>query len=158
MSDSSQPYDCSLPDSSIHGVLQGRILEWIAMSSSRGSSRQGLNFHLFRLLHWRAGSLPLAPPGKPHPIKSTTQSYISAKCHYLNHLRLAGGGRGCGSGWNSSQKRFLSICEPMDPNKQVQFSSVAQSCLTLRRHESQHTRPRPSRTPGVHSNSCPSSR
>ena len=40
----------------------------------------------------------------------------------------------------------------------VQFSSVAQSCPTLRPHESQHTRPTcPSPTPGVHSNSRPSS-
>ena len=41
----------------------------------------------------------------------------------------------------------------------VQFSSVAQSCPTLRPHESQHARPPcPSPTPGVHSNSRPSSR
>ena len=40
----------------------------------------------------------------------------------------------------------------------VQFSSVAQSCRTLRPHESQHARPPcPSPTPGVHSDSCPSS-
>ena len=40
-----------------------------------------------------------------------------------------------------------------------QFSSVAQSCLTLQPHESQHSRPPcPSPTPGVYSNSCPSSR
>ena len=40
----------------------------------------------------------------------------------------------------------------------VQFSSVAQSCPTLRPHESQHTRPPcPSPSPGVHSNSHPSS-
>ena len=39
-----------------------------------------------------------------------------------------------------------------------QFSSVAQSCPTLRPHESQHARPPcPSLTPGVHSDSCPSS-
>ena len=30
--------DCSPPGSSVHGVLQARILEWVAMSSSRGSS------------------------------------------------------------------------------------------------------------------------
>ena len=30
--------DCSLPGSSIHGILQARILEWVAMSFSRGSS------------------------------------------------------------------------------------------------------------------------
>ena len=38
----------------------------------------------------------------------------------------------------------------------VQFSSFAQSCLTLRPHESQHARPPcPSPTPRVYSNSCP---
>ena len=31
--------DCSLPNSSIHGILQARILEWVAISFSRGSSR-----------------------------------------------------------------------------------------------------------------------
>ena len=39
-----------------------------------------------------------------------------------------------------------------------QFSSVTHSCLTLRPHELQYARPPcPSPTPGVHSNSCPSS-
>ena len=32
------PVDCSLPDSSVHGILQARILEWVAISFSRGSS------------------------------------------------------------------------------------------------------------------------
>ena len=33
------PMDCSWPDSSVHGILQARILEWVAMPSSRGSSQ-----------------------------------------------------------------------------------------------------------------------
>ena len=33
------PMDCSPPGSSVHGILQERILEWVAMPSSRGSSR-----------------------------------------------------------------------------------------------------------------------
>ena len=33
------PIECSPPGSSVHGILQGRILEWVAISSSRGSSR-----------------------------------------------------------------------------------------------------------------------
>ena len=33
------PMDCSPPGSSIHGILQTKILEWVAMPSSRGSSR-----------------------------------------------------------------------------------------------------------------------
>ena len=31
--------DCSPPSSSVHGILQARILEWVAISFSRGSSR-----------------------------------------------------------------------------------------------------------------------
>ena len=33
------PIDCSLPGSSIHGIFQARILEWVAISFSRRSSR-----------------------------------------------------------------------------------------------------------------------
>ena len=33
------PMDCSLPVFSFHGILQARILEWVAISSSRGSSQ-----------------------------------------------------------------------------------------------------------------------
>ena len=33
------PMDCSLPDSSVHGISQGRIVESVAISFSRGSSR-----------------------------------------------------------------------------------------------------------------------
>ena len=31
------PMDCSLSGSSVHGILQAKVLEWVAMSSSRGS-------------------------------------------------------------------------------------------------------------------------
>ena len=33
------PVDCNLPGTSEHGILQARILEWVAMPSSRGSSQ-----------------------------------------------------------------------------------------------------------------------
>ena len=33
------PVDCNLPGSSVHGILQAKILEWIAISFSRGSSQ-----------------------------------------------------------------------------------------------------------------------
>ena len=39
VSDSLQPVDCSPPSSSVPGIFQARILEWIAISFSRGSSR-----------------------------------------------------------------------------------------------------------------------
>ena len=38
-SSSCDPLDCSAPGSSVHGILQARILQWVAVFSSRGSSR-----------------------------------------------------------------------------------------------------------------------
>ena len=38
VSDSCDPVDCNLPGSSVHGIFQARILEWVAISFSRGSS------------------------------------------------------------------------------------------------------------------------
>ena len=39
LSDSCDPMDCSWPGSSVHGILQARVLEWFALPSSRGSSQ-----------------------------------------------------------------------------------------------------------------------
>ena len=52
--------DYSLPGSSVHGILQARGLEWVAISFSRGSSQPGWNPRLLCLLHWQEGSLPLS--------------------------------------------------------------------------------------------------
>ena len=56
------PVDCSPPGSSIHGILQARILEWVAISFSRGCSRP-------RDRTWspalEADALTSEPPGKP---------------------------------------------------------------------------------------------
>ena len=53
-----EPMDCTPPGSSVHGILQARMLEWVAISFSRGSS---LPRDLLYLLHWQAGSLPTEP-------------------------------------------------------------------------------------------------
>ena len=52
------PVDCSPPGSPVHGILQVRILERVAVPSSRGfSPAQGLNPSVVRLLRWsRLGS------------------------------------------------------------------------------------------------------
>jgi len=44
------------------GTLQARILEWVAMSFSRGSSQPRDKTQVFAL---QADSLPSEPPGKP---------------------------------------------------------------------------------------------
>ena len=49
VSDSLPPHDCSPPGSSVHGVLQARILEWVVIPFPRGLT-QGLNLGL---LHCR---------------------------------------------------------------------------------------------------------
>ena len=36
------PMDCSRPDSSVYGILQARILEWVAILFSRGPSHPGI--------------------------------------------------------------------------------------------------------------------
>ena len=47
--------------SSLHGILQARILQWVAISFSRGS-QEGSNPCL---LHWQADSLPLSHMERP---------------------------------------------------------------------------------------------
>ena len=60
------PHDCSPPGSSVHGVFQARILEYVVMPSSRGSSRTGYGLCISCcLLHWQMGSLPLNHQGSP---------------------------------------------------------------------------------------------
>ena len=77
------PIDCSPPCSSVRGILQARILEWVAISFSRGS------FQLRDQIH----------------VSSTAGRFL-----LLSHL-----------GSPSEAVQFSS----------VQFSSIAQSCLTL---------------------------
>ena len=61
------PMNCSLLGSSVHGILQARIVEWVTMPSFRESS-QGSNPSLLCLLHCQVGSLSLMPPRKPMEI------------------------------------------------------------------------------------------
>ena len=77
--------DYSPPGSSVHGIPQARIKECIAMPTSGGIFlTQGSNSSLLNLLHWEAGSLPLAPPGGPNgieclPSSSATQDELENK-------------------------------------------------------------------------------
>ena len=54
--------DCSLPGFSDHGIFQARVLEWVAISFSRGSSWPRDRTRVSRIL---ADALPSEPPGKP---------------------------------------------------------------------------------------------
>ena len=58
------PMDHIPPGSSVHGILQARILGCHALLQGIFPT-QGLNAWLLCLLQWQASSLLLAPPGKP---------------------------------------------------------------------------------------------
>ena len=92
------------------GILQAKILEWVAMSSSKESSQ----------------------PRDATQVSGITDGFFTI--------------------WATREAHRCVFSS-------VQFSSVVQSCPTLQPHELQHSRPPcPSPTPGVYSNSCPSSR
>ena len=59
------PMDCSPPGSSIHGISQARILEWVTISFSMGSSWPWDRTCVSSLLHWQVDSLTLSHQGSP---------------------------------------------------------------------------------------------
>ena len=72
------PIDCGPPGSSVHGSLQARTLEWVAMPSSRGSSNPGikptspaLSGEFFTMSH----------QGSPEQLDVGMQSSIPASHH-----------------------------------------------------------------------------
>ena len=62
MSTLCNPMDCSLPVSSVHEIFQARVLEWVAVSLSRGSSRPRIESRSPAL---QTDTLLSEPPGKP---------------------------------------------------------------------------------------------
>ena len=68
------PMDCNPPGSSVHGILQARILEWVAMASSRGSSWPRDQTHVSCVGRWIWQALASEPP--PVPV---TPSYMAGK-------------------------------------------------------------------------------
>ena len=80
---------CSPPDSSVHGIFQTVILEWVAISYSRGPSWPG------GLLHWQVDFLPLHHLGSPYHwglpqyyISSSSNSRSWCFCAMKNFLHL----------------------------------------------------------------------
>ena len=52
MTDSCDPMDYSLPEFSAHGIFQARVVEWVAISFSRGSSQPRDRTHVFCIGKW----------------------------------------------------------------------------------------------------------
>ena len=98
------PVDCSLPGYFVHGILQARILEWVAISFSRGSSWPryhtrvsciaGRFFTIWttRKAHlcMHVSILPQTPlPSRlPHNIEQSSMCYTVSPC-WLSILKIA---------------------------------------------------------------------
>ena len=59
------PIDCSPPNSSVHGILEARILEWAVILLKGTFLTQRLKLPLLHLLHWQRDSLLLCHLGSP---------------------------------------------------------------------------------------------
>ena len=66
---------CSSPGSSVHGIFQARILDWVAISSSRGSSWPKYQIHMsLCLLHWQQILYHWCHLGSPYTRSRLTMS------------------------------------------------------------------------------------
>ena len=71
------PMDSSPPGSFGYGIVQARILKWVAIPSPGDLLlTQGSNPRLLHLLPWQVDSSPLAPPGNPCFIYSSVHVLI----------------------------------------------------------------------------------
>ena len=67
------PMDCSPPGSSVHRTLQARILEWVAMPSSRGPS-------------WPRERMSPSSAGKFSITSATWKAHLGHRCIYCMHV------------------------------------------------------------------------
>ena len=105
--------DCSLPGSSVHGILQARILEWVAIPFSRGPSKFDPGIIKLRSATQQTDSLPSEPPGKAWWI------WI-LNCHFFLF-----GSRSCLPNWPLSQLLVACILFFSDPCKTKTVVSIS---------------------------------
>ena len=66
----------NLPGSSAHGIFQAKILEWVAISSSRGSSQLRIELISLASPALAGGFFTTVPPGKPILYDTPIYNYI----------------------------------------------------------------------------------
>ena len=77
------PLDCSLPGSSVHGILPAKILEWVPIPSPGDLPDPGIKPRSLMSPALVGGSLPLVPPGKSKFIFRI----ISYLCSLTSHFK-----------------------------------------------------------------------
>ena len=97
MSDSCNTTDYSLPGSSVHGISQAGIVEWVGISFSRGLSRPRNRTHIS---FFGGGFFTTELPGEPHNgiLFSHKKEWINAICNNIDEPR------DCHTEWNKSDR------------------------------------------------------
>ena len=132
------PMDCSPPGSSVHGILQARILAWVAMPSSSGPSPPRERTRISCLPHWQADALPLShlvAKSLAYSRKFPVDEFLEAGFLALAHVNcqasvwpLQGGHRphqpGPGSSWS---REALGSLESLAPTMPLESRTVLSS-------------------------------
>ena len=142
--------DCSPPSSSVHGILQARILEWLAISFSRGSSKP-------RNPTWTS-----CTASRFFTIWATREALVPVAVSFYFIFRKPWNGlKQYIYQINFNDTLYLKLGLYLQSIPHLQFSSVQSLSMSnsLWPRELQYTRPScPSPIPGVYPNSCPLSR
>ena len=77
------PMDCSLPGSSVHGILQARILEWVAISFARGSSQPWDQTRVSRIVGRCITVWAKIEPSRLQSMGSQSRTWLSKLYHHL---------------------------------------------------------------------------
>ena len=102
--------DCSPPGSSVHGISQTRLLEWVAILQGNFLI-QGSNL---LLLHWQVDILPLSP-------NESIVSSVGQSVQLLSRVQLFA------TPWNAARQASLSITNSWRPPKPMSIESVMPS-------------------------------
>ena len=82
------PTDCSPPGSSVHGILQARILEWVSISFSRGSSCSRGWTHCPMSPASASDSLPLSHLGSPTSASEMPSNSLNVESERVKEVYL----------------------------------------------------------------------
>ena len=137
------PIDSSPPGSSVPGILQAKILEWVAISFSN-ACMHAKSLQLCLILCDPLDSTHQAPPSMGF------SRYTGVGCHFLSIVKP----------YLLAKMTWSSVCSAPPTGQCIRSDQISRSVVSdsLRPHESQHARPPcPSPVPGVHSDSRPSS-
>ena len=128
--------DCSPPGSSVHGILQARILEWVAIPFSRGSSWPRDRTQVF--LKYRQILYRLSHLGSPSVWEAWTD--LLWYCVFDGHIPKGGSLLESFKTWRQTQTPATQEAEVKVINSSVSFQEIP-SCYQF--HHSEHPLPHP---------------